>query len=104
MGQAKGFMVSEQDDGLEFKNFDFEDDNEIEVTKVKIGNNCVVVANEQKNRDAFFMVIYNKPLHRCMETFVMVGGTFGTKVTYFCQDYGISKQHDQCSKPFLYVA
>jgi hypothetical protein len=69
MGQAKGFMVGEQDDGLESENFDFEDDNEIEVAKIKIGNNCVVVVDEPKNEDAFFMVLYNKPLHRCMETF-----------------------------------
>jgi hypothetical protein len=62
-------MVGEQDDGLELENFNFEDDNEIEGAKVKIGDNYAVVANELENGDAFFVVLCNKPLHMCMETF-----------------------------------
>jgi hypothetical protein len=98
-------MVGEQDDGLESENFDFEDDNEIEVAKVKIGNKCVVVANELERTGIHFLWFSTTSHYTgAWKHLVMVGGTFGTRVTYFWGDYGIREQHDQCSKPFLHIA
>jgi hypothetical protein len=42
---------------------------EFEATKVEMGDNFVVISNKLDNGDPFFVVICNKPLHRCQETF-----------------------------------
>jgi hypothetical protein len=63
-------MLSEEEDALENDDSnDFEDNNEIKATKVEVGDHYVVVANEPKNGDPFFVVFCNKPLHRCLKTF-----------------------------------
>jgi hypothetical protein len=61
-------MVGE-DNGSNSNDLDVKDDIEIEATKVEIGDNYVVVLDELENKDAFFVVLYNKPLHRRVETF-----------------------------------
>jgi len=40
-----------------------------ETTKVEMGNNYVVIAEELKNDDPFYFVFCDKPLHRCETTF-----------------------------------
>ncbi len=40
-------------------------DLEFEVVRVKLGDIIVVVYNELENRDSFFVVLCNKPLHMC---------------------------------------
>jgi hypothetical protein len=42
---------------------------EFEVAKVEMGDNFVVIFDELENGDPFFVIICNKPLHRCQETF-----------------------------------
>lgn len=37
--------------------------------KLKLKITMQFVGNEPENKDAFFMVLYNKPLHMCMEIF-----------------------------------
>jgi hypothetical protein len=39
------------------------------VAKVEIGVNYVIIAYEPKKGDAFLVVLCNKPLYKCMETF-----------------------------------
>jgi hypothetical protein len=55
--------------GPNSNDLDVKDDIEIEAAKVDIGDNYAVVLDELENKDAFFVVFSNKPLHRCMETF-----------------------------------
>jgi hypothetical protein len=45
---------------------DSKDNNETKAAKVEVGDNYVVVANELENGDPFFVVLCNKPLHRCL--------------------------------------
>lgn len=45
---------------------DFKDNNETKATKVEVGDNYVVVANELENGDPFFVILCNKPLNRCL--------------------------------------
>jgi hypothetical protein len=92
-------MVGELDNGLKLENFDSQNDNETEIAKVEIGDNYAIVVVEPKNKDAFFMVFCNKPLHKCMETFSE--GTLNTKATCFWGDCGISEQQDQMLKTLL---
>jgi 23S rRNA A1618 N6-methylase RlmF len=44
-------------------------DLESKATKVEIGDNFVVIFYELENNDPFYVVICNKPFHRCEETF-----------------------------------
>ncbi len=62
-------MVGEEDIGSNLDDSNAKDNIETKATKVEIGNNQVVVSNELKNKKVFFVVMCNKPLHRCMETF-----------------------------------
>jgi hypothetical protein len=62
-------MVGEEDNGSNLNGLDVEDDIEINAPKVEIGDNYTVVLDELENKDAFFVVFCNKPLHRCMEPF-----------------------------------
>jgi hypothetical protein len=63
-------MVGEEEDAS--KNDDSNDSkdyNETKAVKVEVGDNYVVVTNEPKNGDPFFILLCNKPLHRCSKTF-----------------------------------
>ncbi len=44
-------------------------DLESEAAKVEMGDNFVVILDELENDDPFYVVLCNKPLHRCKETF-----------------------------------
>jgi hypothetical protein len=44
-------------------------DFECEVAKVEIGDIVVVIANAMDNDDLFYILLCNRPLHRCQETF-----------------------------------
>jgi hypothetical protein len=44
-----------------------------------MGDNFGVIFDEFKNIDFFYVVFYNKPLHRCEETFDDEWGLLGTK-------------------------
>jgi hypothetical protein len=94
-------MVGEQDDGLKLKNSNPEDNNEIEATKIEIRDNYAVIIDEPKNEDAFFVVLYNKPLHKCMETFNDGWSNIWHKGNMLLGDYGISEQQDQVLKSLL---
>jgi hypothetical protein len=62
-------MVGEEDNGSNSDDLDTKDDIEIKATKVEIGNNYAIVSDELENGDAFFVILCNKSLHRCMENF-----------------------------------
>jgi hypothetical protein len=44
-------------------------DLESKATKVEIGDNFAIIFDELENSDPFYVVICNKPLHRCEKTF-----------------------------------
>jgi 23S rRNA A1618 N6-methylase RlmF len=44
-------------------------DLEFEAIKVEIGDNSVIIFDELENDDPYFVILCNKPLHRCQETF-----------------------------------
>jgi hypothetical protein len=41
---------------------------ESEATKVEMGDNFAIIFDELENGDPFYVVIYNKLVHRCEET------------------------------------
>ncbi len=45
------------------------EDAEIETSRVEVGDNFVVVANELENGNPFYLILCNKPLHWCEFTF-----------------------------------
>jgi hypothetical protein len=38
-------------------------------TNVEIGDNVAVIANELENGDPFYILLCNRPFHRCQKTF-----------------------------------
>ncbi len=44
-------------------------DLESKATRVELGDNFVVISNDLENGDPFFVVLCNKPLHMCEQTF-----------------------------------
>jgi hypothetical protein len=44
-------------------------DMEFEATNVEIGENVVVITDELENGNPFYILLCNRPLHRCQETF-----------------------------------
>jgi len=54
---------------VEGANLELEDgddnDMEFEATNVEIGDNVVVIADELENGDPFYILLCNRPLHRC---------------------------------------
>jgi hypothetical protein len=42
---------------------------ELEAIRVEYGNNFAVIYDELENGDPFYVILCNKPLHRCEETF-----------------------------------
>ncbi len=58
---------------IEALNFDSDAKNdgdlEIEVAKVELGDNFAIISNDLENGDLFFVVLCNKPLHMCEQTF-----------------------------------
>jgi len=55
--------------GSNSNDLDVENNIEIKATKVEIRDNYAIVLDELENAYAFFVVLCNNPLHRCMETF-----------------------------------
>jgi hypothetical protein len=54
-----------EDGNSESKDFDVDEDIEIDVTKVEVGDNFAVIVSEMENGDPFFVILCNKPLHQC---------------------------------------
>ncbi len=54
---------------VEGANLELEDgddnDMEFEATNVEISDNVVVIADELENGDPFYILLCNRPLHRC---------------------------------------
>ncbi len=48
---------------------------------MEVGDNFVVIANEPKNEDPFFVILCDKRLHRCEATFKDGWGNVCMKVT-----------------------
>jgi hypothetical protein len=44
-------------------------DLEFEATRVELDDNFVIISNDLENGDPFFVVLCNKPLHMCEQTF-----------------------------------
>jgi hypothetical protein len=61
MNNVEGFNLEleARDDG----------DMEFEATNVEIGDNVIIIANELENGDPFYILLCNRPLHRCQDTF-----------------------------------
>jgi hypothetical protein len=53
---------------------------EFEATTIEVGDNFAVIANELENGNPFYLVLCNKPLHRCEQTFDDDWGNLGTWV------------------------
>jgi hypothetical protein len=62
-------MVQNENFDHEFSNSNMEKDGESKATKIEMGDNFVVVANELENGDPFFMILCDHVLHRCEATF-----------------------------------
>jgi len=58
-------MVQNENFDHEFSNSNMEKDGESKATKIEVGDNFVVVANELENGDPFFMILCEHVLHRC---------------------------------------
>jgi hypothetical protein len=48
---------------------DTKEDAEIETSRVEVGDNFVVVADELENGNPFYLILCNKLLHCCESTF-----------------------------------
>jgi hypothetical protein len=50
---------------------DFGDDDNMEsqAINIELGGNFAIISNELENGDVFYVVLFNKSLHRCDETF-----------------------------------
>jgi hypothetical protein len=46
-----------------------DDDMKSKATNVEIGDNVIVIADELENGNPFYILLCNRPLHRCQETF-----------------------------------
>lgn len=69
LSQAREIMAENQVVGLESDESDSDDDCESEAAKVEIGDNYAVFTDDLENGGPFFIVLCNKPLHRCEATF-----------------------------------
>jgi hypothetical protein len=72
-----------EDGSSQSKEFDADEDNETKATKVEVGDNFVVIVGEMENGDLFFVILWDKPLHRCEVTFTNGWGNMCMKVTCF---------------------
>jgi hypothetical protein len=77
-------------DGLDINcvNFDIEEYVESKTTKIEVGDNFAIVANELENGDPFYLILCNKPLPYYLITFKMNGVTHGMKVVSYWVVYG----------------
>lgn len=58
-----------------------------------MGDNFIVIYNKLKNEDPSYIIICNKPLHKCEETFeLMTRGICSMKGKWYLEGYGIIGQ------------
>jgi len=67
--QACGIMVQNEDSNHKCSNYDMEQDGESKATKIEVGDNFVVIANELGNGDPFFVILCDHVLHQCKAPF-----------------------------------
>lgn len=67
--QVRNIMVQSQEIRDDLNNdVDSNVDCGYEVTKVEVGDNYVIIVNELKEGDPFYIILYNQPMDHCPTT------------------------------------